>query len=271
MDDHEIELIVNQISKRIGTGMRGAINPSEARQGLSFWFDNYNRSNGPIFSIRPSGLKRHIVSLKFGAYASPCIKHIHDRATKDDYVLAYAFMAQLESSFDLKVNDSQHDHNWRVTHDFKVDVTRKVSDQHASADILETIHLIMVPLIASMAELIGCEDDEALTEDNLADIEGSTSLSLSIRRERSLRNRLLCLSIHGDRCGICGFTTEDTYGSELASILEVHHIEPLSETEHPRAYDPKKDLIPLCPNCHRAIHKYKPALTPEKLREMMKL
>ena len=211
------------------------------------------------------------MSLKFGTYASPCIKHIHDRATQDDYALAYAFMDQLESSFDLKVNDLQHNHNWQVTHDFKVDVTRKVSDQHASADILETIHLIMVPLIASMAELIGCEDDEALTEENLPDIEGSTTLSLSTRRERSSRNRLLCLSIHGDHCGICGFTTVDTYGSELASILEVHHIEPLSEIEHHRAYDPKKDLIPLCPNCHRAIHKYKPALTPEKLREMMKL
>ena len=270
MDGHEVALIVTQISKSIGTGMRGSINASEARQGLSFWFDNYNRSNGPVFSIRPSGLKRHIVSLKFGAYASPCIKHIHDRATQDDYALAYAFMDQLESSFDLKINNSQHDHNWRVTHDFKVDVTRKVSDQHASADILETIHLIMVPLIASMAELIGCEDDETWTEESQADIEGSTALSLSKRRERSPRNRLLCLSIHGDQCGVCGFTT-DTYGSDLASILEVHHIEPLSEIEQPKAYDPKRDLIPLCPNCHRAIHKRKPALTPEALREMMKL
>ena len=271
MDGLEVEFIVPQISKSLGILMRGAVNPSEARKCLSFWFDNYNRSNGPIFSIRPSGLRRHMVSLKFGAYASPCVKHILERITQSDYALAFAFFDQLDNSFDLKINGLKHDHNWQITHDFKVDVTRKVSDQHNSVDILETIQLIMVPLIASMAELIGYESDAALAKEGQTGVEGNIVLSLSERRERNPRNRLLCLTIHGDQCSVCGFTTIDAYGSKLTSILEVHHIEPLSEIEQPKAYDPKRDLIPLCPNCHRAIHKRKPALTPEELREMMRL
>ncbi|MGI9279742.1 MAG: HNH endonuclease [Endozoicomonas sp.] len=270
MDAFEVRSIVDQISKNIGAEMRGVENTSEARQGLSFWFENYNRNDGPVFSIRPSGLKRHIVSLKFGAYASPCIKHIQSRATPDDYALAYAFMDQLDSSFKLKVNGSRHDHSWQIIQSFSIEVTRVVSDQHASVEILETINLIMIPLIASISELIGYVDNEVKTEGDLSEVEGGIVLSLSERRERNPRNRLLCLSIHGERCGVCGFIPQDVYGSELTSILEVHHIEPLSDIKQPRIYDPKKDLIPLCPNCHRAIHKQKPALTPDQLKEIMK-
>lgn len=270
MDDREIESISAQIRKSMGANMRGCMNSSEARQGLSFWFDNYNRSNGPTFSIRPSGLKRHIVSLKFGPYAASCIEHIQNRATLDDYALAYAFTNQLASSFDLQINGSLSTPDWQISADFRVDVTRIVSNQHASTDIFESINLIMVPLIASIAELIGYEDEEETAEDGILEMEGDVTHSLIKKRERSPRNRLLCLSIHGDKCGVCNFVTQDTYGTELASILEVHHIEPLSEIGQPKAYNPETDLIPLCPNCHRAIHKRKPALTPEALRDMIK-
>lgn len=268
MDDNEIELIAAQIRKKIGVHMKGAMNPLEARQGLSFWFDNYNRSNGPIFSIRPSGLKRHIVSLKFGTYAAPCIQHIQNRASPNDYALAYAFTEQLKRSFDVSINGASSVHNWQVTPGFQVNVTRKVMNLHGSVEISETISMIMVPLIAAIAELIGYEDEEE-REESSSIVEGGVTLSLARKRERNPRNRLLCLAIHGEHCGVCGFIPKETYGSELASILEVHHIEPLSEIGQPRAYNPETDLIPLCPNCHRAIHIRKPALTPEELKKVM--
>ena len=48
--------------------------------------------------------------------------------------------------------------------------------------------------------------------------------------------------------------------------IEVHHIEPLSELRDAKVYNPITDLIPICPNCHEAIHSEKPALTPDQLR-----
>ncbi|MBQ4862676.1 HNH endonuclease [Pseudoalteromonas sp. MMG013] len=269
MKDNEIEQIRALIEKQIGANMKGSRNPKEARRGLSFWFNNYNRSNGPIFSIRPSGLKRHIVSFKFGSYAVDCIKHIQDRASIEDYALAYAFTNQLKSLFDVSINGSTTTDRWQTSSDIEIKVTRKVSDLHGSQEILNTISLIMVPLVAAVAELIGYEEEKREEEHSI--VEGGVKEYLVRKRERSPRNRLLCLSIHGEQCNVCGFIPHETYGKKLASILEVHHIEPLSEVGKPRAYNPEKDLIPLCPNCHRAIHKRVPALTPDELREEMNL
>lgn len=246
-------------------------NPEGGRTALSFWFENYNRSSGPVFSIRPSGLKRHTVSLKFGTYAAPCIEHIQRRATSEDYALAHAFTERLQDAFDLKISDSKPDSEWQVTADLRISVTKKVSSQQCPNDIYESINSMMIPLIAAMAELIGYEDEGAITEDTFGEVEGNSSLRLIQKRERSQRNRLLCLSIHGEKCGVCGFVTEDTYGEGIVSILEVHHIEPLADIEQAKAYDPRTDLIPLCPNCHRAIHKRNPAFTPEELKGLMYL
>ncbi len=269
MDDHAIEEIANQINERIGAKMRGSRNLSEPRQGLSFWFENYNRGSGPIFSIRPSGLKRHTVSFKFGPYAAPCIQHIRDRAAQEDYALAYAFTDQLGQSYDLKINGESTRVAWSVAPDLTITITRMVTNQQCDKELSKSIDLMMTPLIAAVAELIGYETDNEGLEETDPDVEGRIIHSLIQKRERSRRNRLLCLSIHGEKCQVCGFVSQNVYGAELSSILEVHHVEPLSDIEQPRAYDPSTDLVPLCPNCHRAIHKRKPALTPDELREIM--
>lgn len=260
--------------------MLGALDTRGPRQGLSFWFDNYTRSSGPVFTIRPSGLKKHKISLGFGAYAAPCINHIQARATDEDYALARLFVQKLGKSYHLSINDAQPKPDWTVTQGFNISVTRRVSNPKLPESIEDSVKLIVAPLVAATAELIGYEEyvdvqhagtfvEETGLIDGSTFIEGQVSTSQNLKRERSLRNRLLCLSIHGEQCKICGFITSEVYGQEHPSILEVHHIEPLSELEKPRAYDPGTDLIPLCPNCHSAIHKRNPAFSPEELKEIM--
>lgn len=266
MNEALLKIITNRIYEKIGVGVKGFINPAEPREGLSFWFENYNRGNGPVFTIRPSGLKRHLVSMKFGAYAAPCIEHIKNNAGKDAYALAYSFFEQLAEKFDLKINDKPPDENWKIETDFKVEVFRRGVEQKQTEKIVSTVELIMIPLMASIAELIGYE--EAVKE--TGDEEGGISAIIVTRRERSLRNRLLCFSIYGEVCGVCGLDPKDIYGEKIGSILEIHHIEPLSELERARTYNPKIDLIPLCPNCHRAIHKRKPAYKPDELKDIFK-
>jgi len=143
---------------------------------------------------------------------------------------------------------------------------RDVQDHAGAEAVARTAGNVMVPLMASMAELIGYDP----AEDVVGDIEGSIIEETIRRRERSPRNRLLCLSIHGHRCAACGFVPDGVYG-DARGIMEVHHLEPLGLAELPRKYDPRTDLVPLCPNCHRAIHTRRPVpYTLEELKEVIR-
>jgi len=255
----------------IGVHVRGSKSPVEVRKALVFWYENYDRAAGPTFTIHPTGLKWHTVILKMGAYSLPCIRHIESYARPEEYQLAYALVEQLGEEYNLKVNTKGNRSDWKVAADLAIEVRRKVSNPHSKEDLLESIREMMIPLIAAMAELIGYSDEDGVESNDFDGcIEGVIKRSVILNRERNPRNRLLCLKIHGELCGVCGDDPKNVYGKDLGSILEVHHIEPLSEAEAPKKYDPRKDLIPLCPNCHRAIHKRKPAMLPSELKEQLK-
>ena len=57
------------------------------------------------------------------------------------------------------------------------------------------------------------------------------------------------------------------YGPEFEGKIEVHHIVPISKSGEDYVVDPVNDLVPVCPNCHTAIHSKKNgAYTVEELR-----
>lgn len=83
-------------------------------------------------------------------------------------------------------------------------------------------------------------------------VEGGKTLVFSPRYERDQGLRESALKIHGYVCGVCGFNFEKSYGELGKDFIEVHHIIPVSEGV--RENNPA-NLIPLCPNCHRMIHR----------------
>ena len=93
-------------------------------------------------------------------------------------------------------------------------------------------------------------------------IEGSARSFASTRYERNRKAREICLAYHGRSCKACGTNFERDYGKEFADIIEVHHIVPVSEIAESYIVDPINDLIPLCPNCHTAIHSNKDGVYP---------
>ena len=266
MNESQILETIKVIKEAIGVELKGCEDISEDRKGVMFWFSNYTRGNGPVFSIRPSGIKRHVISLKFGPYAGACIEHINQNSTEDSYALAYSFFKFLDEICDVKINEHPPIDNWKIQKGFNVDLTIKVTNQKSIEAINSSIKEVMVPLIAALSEVIGYED---VVESIVGDEEGEVALILTRKRERSKRNRLLCLSIHGETCGVCGLDPKLNYTGSTASIIEVHHIEPLSEVDKVKAYNPNTDLIPLCPNCHRAIHTRKPAYKPQELKALL--
>ncbi len=89
------------------------------------------------------------------------------------------------------------------------------------------------------------------------------------RYERDPAKRIQCLEHYGYDCQVCSFSFESTYGELGNEFIHVHHIEPLGEVGGEGDIDPKKDLIPVCANCHAMLHRQTPALKPEELKNLL--
>lgn len=99
--------------------------------------------------------------------------------------------------------------------------------------------------------------------------DGDSQNFYGIRYERDPKNRQRAIEIHGLSCKICNFIFEEVYGEYGKDFIEVHHINPLSLTKKV-TINPAKDLIPVCSNCHRIIHRKKnEILSVEQVRQMI--
>jgi 5-methylcytosine-specific restriction protein A len=79
--------------------------------------------------------------------------------------------------------------------------------------------------------------------------------------ERSRSAREACLKEFGRRCFICKFDFGKTYGSRFATKIHVHHLEPVASRRTMHELDAKRDLRPVCPNCHYVLHLKDPPYT----------
>ena len=104
---------------------------------------------------------------------------------------------------------------------------------------------------------IDLDVDSEAAEETLTRSEGAAKYSYSKRYERDPVNRRKAIEIHGCTCCICGFDFELVYGERGRGFIEIHHTKPLSENEGEIVIDPKTDLVPVCSNCHRMIHRRK--------------
>lgn len=85
------------------------------------------------------------------------------------------------------------------------------------------------------------------------------------RYERSIKAKRECLNYYGRKCVICKFEDKTSKYKNI-DIVEVHHLKPLSEINEEYIVNPIKDLRPVCPNCHRALHSKTPAYSIEELK-----
>ena len=110
------------------------------------------------------------------------------------------------------------------------------------------------------------------TEENkVEESEGAKSTRLVNVYERKASLRAKAIAVHGLSCMVCNFNFEETYGPHGKSFIEVHHLKPLSEFEEESVIDPKTDMVVVCSNCHRMIHrKRNNPLTIEELQNMLR-
>ncbi len=87
--------------------------------------------------------------------------------------------------------------------------------------------------------------------------EGKKVSVYTTQYERDPRNRKLAIQHHGTSCMACGFSFKESYGDWSNDYIEVHHLKPLSQVGESFIPDPKKDMIVLCSNCHKMVHRKK--------------
>ena len=260
------------IRREVEEGTGAAICLEEDRSGVQtairLWFADLERSHSPMVTLRPTGLRRFEAKLAFGNFAADTIRQMR-QASAEEVQLARALVASVASSADLKIGNNQTTDDWMIDNGSFTIIAEKrgIESRFDDDSVAATCRELVIPVLAAMAELYGYDPiEESTPTDQEALTEGAVKLTVGRRRERNPRNRLLCLRIHGAACMVCSLSPGDLYG-DAGGIIEVHHLQPLSLAGEPRPYDPATDLIPLCPNCHRAVHTRRPVpWTPAELR-----
>lgn len=95
--------------------------------------------------------------------------------------------------------------------------------------------------------------------------EGGFSRVEVSRYERSPSNRAAAIAFHGTKCRACGFDFSARYGPLGDGFVEIHHKTPVSEMGGSYTVNPAEDLVPLCSNCHRMVHRINPPMDIEEL------
>jgi 5-methylcytosine-specific restriction enzyme A len=95
-----------------------------------------------------------------------------------------------------------------------------------------------------------------------------------VHKSRERNGRLIKkkkqIAIQNDKlsCEICNFDFYKTYGEFGKGFIECHHTVPVSEYQN-NTTTKLNDLILVCSNCHRMLHRRRPWLTKEKLSELI--
>jgi len=105
-------------------------------------------------------------------------------------------------------------------------------------------------------------------------IEGKENLKYHISKERNkylvtdAKKKWLKQYNGNIPCEICGFSFLDFYGDIGKDYIEAHHILPIASLTK-NTIMKISDLCPVCSNCHRIIHRHKPILSVDDLKNIL--
>lgn len=245
----------------------------------------YYEVSAPIFAkgrevslVIKRPFKRKLVATPtFGMFGTKLIdvwKSMDDEAL--DKALRYLWLFKDRLGIDLRmcgveINGTQRAieelRRMETPADFNLKVTGAIKENHED----EALFALVQCAYGFLLMLSGAIVDEAADMTVQGEAEGAVRQVSTTLYERSAKNRAICIAAHGAKCAVCEFDFGKAYGAFAAGYIEVHHRTPVSQLNEATAIDPVKDLVPLCPNCHAAVHMSDPPLEPEELKAMMEI
>ena len=118
------------------------------------------------------------------------------------------------------------------------------------------------------------ENHVELTQEDDEFSEGKILLKNHLHRERNVKlielSKKKFIEKHGRLyCEVCSFDFEATYGELGKNFIEAHHIKPVSQmTENGKTSI--DDIVMVCSNCHSMIHRKKPWLTVNNIKQIIR-
>lgn len=189
------------------------------------------------------------------------VLELRNKFTQEYFSLNFISDDILVSLENLKIIDSPLN--------FKIKAKGRIQDLEKLQFM--TTNIVIDFLLLAVFPLIPSHEDQQF-QDYFFELglpEGASKKVVVNRYERDPRNRLACIRYHGKTCKVCGFDFGQVYGEFAADYIHVHHLVPVSQMTENYAVDPINDLVPLCPNCHSAIHISNPPLTPDELMKRL--
>jgi 5-methylcytosine-specific restriction protein A len=142
----------------------------------------------------------------------------------------------------------------------EIEATTRISRPITSATRGQALASSALGVLTLFAACTDFDVDQVIGE-----AEGAGIHQESIRHERKAANRIMCLNHHGYDCAACGFNFSEQYGSLGAGFVEVHHIFTVASMPPGYRPNPITEMVPLCANCHRMVHRTTPPLDPLEL------
>ena len=90
--------------------------------------------------------------------------------------------------------------------------------------------------------------------------ERNSKLITNLKKNAEIKGKL--------SCEVCGFDFFHTYGNIGKGFTECHHLKPLSEYV-PNEKTTKDNIVLICSNCHKMLHKYRPWLNRAELKTIL--
>ena len=105
--------------------------------------------------------------------------------------------------------------------------------------------------------------------------EGRLVTTVTKTRKRSAKLREYAFEYYSKigqiKCAACDFDFEERYGEYGKNYIEFHHVKPISVYEEngkiTNLEEARRNLIPLCSNCHKMLHRNN--ITVEQLKEVL--
>jgi 5-methylcytosine-specific restriction protein A len=136
------------------------------------------------------------------------------------------------------------------------------ADRERLADLAAAIRLGHQTGLATVRGLTEEPEEEEFPEGLHRARERGAAL---VKRAKSLAQKKNTALI----CTVCGFDFAATYGAPGDGYIECHHTMPLSELATAKATR-LEDVVLVCSNCHRMIHRRRPRLTVHELGSLLR-